>query len=311
MSVKVKVVNEHTRITLTLILSYSYLFKMIKSKGLFVLLSIYSVLLATYGHKIGITLVVSAASATTSIKNVKATSTTTTKSSSCDVNSNEPDCIADNNNSNDNNDNQKKNNVQQQRSTKDVPRKDKQSNSHSQQHNNNNPRPKFKTGDIIELYNTDSRDIQIVFPSIVKGRDTNTGTYRVTKTTDGKEVTNLPEKYLHLYIPYDIGSLALCNVGSFSNKANENRPIIVQCTVENYMPAAKRGAMVLQGKYSVLVHETNVNGNVKEEYRTTLPVWKLQRRYLGEKNGGGGGGSSISTEMGDEKNSKVTTGDEL
>lgn len=285
---------------------------MIKSKGLFVLLSIYSVLLATYGHKIGITLVVSAASATTSIKNVKATSTTTTKSSSCDVNSNEPDCIADNNNSNDNNDNQKKNNVQQQRSTKDVPRKDKQSNSHSQQHNNNNPRPKFKTGDIIELYNTDSRDIQIVFPSIVKGRDTNTGTYRVTKTTDGKEVTNLPEKYLHLYIPYDIGSLALCNVGSFSNKANENRPIIVQCTVENYMPAAKRGAMVLQGKYSVLVHETNVNGNVKEEYRTTLPVWKLQRRYLGEKNGGGGGGgSSISTEMGDEKNSKVTTGDEL
>ena len=245
---------------------------MVKPKGLFVLLSIYSALLATYGHKIGITLVVCAASATTSIKNVKATSTTTTKSSSCDVNSNEPDCIADNNNNNSNgNDNHKKNNVQQQRSTKDVPRKDKQSNSHShsqqQQHNNNNhnPRPKFKTGDIIELYNTDSRDIQIVFPSIVKKRDnTNTGTttYRVTKTTDGKEVTNLPEKYLHLYIPYDIGSLALCNVGSFSNKANENRPIIVQCTVEDYMPAAKRGAMVLQGKYSVLVHETNVNGKL-------------------------------------------------
>ena len=303
---------------------------MVKPKGLFVLLSIYSALLATYGHKIGITLVVSAASATTSIKNVKATSTTTTKSSSCDVNSNEPDCIADNNNNNNNNnngnnDNQKKNNVQQQRSTKGVPRKDKQSTSHSQQQqqqqqqHNNNPRPKFKTGDIIELYNKDSRDIQIVFPSIVKRRDnTNTGTttYRVTKTTDGKEVTNLPEKYLHLYIPYDIGSLALCNVGSFSNKANENRPIIVQCTVENYMPAAKRGAMVLQGKYSVLVHETNVNGNVKEEYRTTLPVWKLQRRYLGEKSGGGGsggggGGNSISTEMGDERNSKVTTGDEL
>ena len=277
---------------------------MVKPKGLFVLLSIYSALLATYGHKIGITLVVSAASlATTSIQNVHATTSTTATKSSCDVNSNEPDCIADN--------------VQQHHTKDDLPPHSQNSHTHSQQqqHNKNNtPRPKFKTGDIIELYNTDSRDIQIVFPSIVKGRDVNTGMYRVTKTTDGKEVTNLPEKYLHSYIPYDIGQLVLCNIGSFSNKSNENRPIIVQCTVEDYMPAAKRGAMVLQGKYSVLVHETNVNGNVKEEYRTTLPVWKLQRRYLGGKSGGDGGGdssSSVSTEMGDEKNSKVTTGDEL
>ena len=122
---------------------------------------------------------------------------------------------------------------------------------------------------------------QIVFPSIVKGRDPNAPNgqgYRVTKTTDGKEVTNLPERYLHEYKPYEINDEALCNIGTFSNKINENRPIIVGCTVLNYEPAATKGALVLQGKYEVLVHSAKVNGVEKEEYKTELPVWKLQRR---------------------------------
>jgi len=134
-------------------------------------------------------------------------------------------------------------------------------------------RPKFQPGDIIELYNTESRDIQIVFPSIVKGRDPSdpTGGYRVTKTTDGKEVKDLPEKFLHMYVPYTHGDEALCNIGEF----RANRPIIVRCTVKSYEPAASRGAMVLQGSYEVMVHATKAN----EEYETNLPVWKLQRRY--------------------------------
>lgn len=134
--------------------------------------------------------------------------------------------------------------------------------------------PKFRNGDIIELYNTESRDIQIVFPSIVKARDPSdpTGGYRVTKTTDGTEVKNLPEKFLHMYVPYSEGDEALCNIGEF----RANRPIIVRCTVRGYEAAAKRGAMVLQGNYSVQVHATKAN----EEYTTNLPVWKLQRRYL-------------------------------
>lgn len=134
------------------------------------------------------------------------------------------------------------------------------------------PPSKFKNGDIIELYNADSRDIQIVFPSIVKGRDPEDGGYRVTKTTDGKEVRGLPEKFLHMYVPYSAGDEALCNIGNFK----ENRPIIVRCTVLRYEPAAARGALVLQGNYDVQVHPTKAN----EEYVTTLPVWKLQRRYL-------------------------------
>ena len=108
----------------------------------------------------------------------------------------------------------------------------------------------------------------------MKGRDLSdpAGGYRVTKTTDGKEVKNLPEKFLHMYVPYEPGDEALCNIGEF----RANRPIIVRCTVIKYEPAASRGAMVLQGNYEVQVHATKAN----EEYETNLPVWKLQRRYL-------------------------------
>ncbi|KAL7550770.1 hypothetical protein ACHAWF_013991 [Thalassiosira exigua] len=134
-------------------------------------------------------------------------------------------------------------------------------------------RPRFQSGDIIELYNADSRDIQIVFPSIVKGRDPgSSGGYSVTKTTDGKEVKNIPERFLHHYEPYGKGDEALCNIGEFKPA----RPIIVRCTILDYAPVASRGAMVLQGNYSVQVHATKAN----DEYETQLPVWKLQRRYL-------------------------------
>ena len=148
---------------------------------------------------------------------------------------------------------------------------------------NNNPKNKkhkqkassaFQSGDIIELYNTESTDIQIVFPSIVKSRDSS-GVYSVTKTTDGKEVKNIPEKFLHMYEPYTPGSEVLCNIGEFKPA----RPIIVRCTVLGYDPTASRGAMVLQGNYEVQVHATKAN----EEYKTSLPVWKLQRRYLAGK----------------------------
>ena len=130
---------------------------------------------------------------------------------------------------------------------------------------------RFKIGDIVELYNTESQHVQIVFPSLVKGRDGPTGGYRVTKTTDGKEVANIPDKHVHLYVPYREGDEALCNIGEFKPA----RPIIVRCTVLDYQLAATRGAMVLQGRYSVRVSKTKAN----EEYETQLPVWKLQRRY--------------------------------
>jgi hypothetical protein len=128
---------------------------------------------------------------------------------------------------------------------------------------------RFQSGDIVELYNTESRDIQIVFPSLVKGHD-GPG-YRVTKTTDGKEVADIPAKHVHPYVPYQTGDAALCNIGDFKPA----RPIIVRCTVLEYVPAAARGAMVLQGRYAVRVGQTKAN----EEYETELPVWKLQRRY--------------------------------
>lgn len=132
---------------------------------------------------------------------------------------------------------------------------------------------RFQSGDVIELYNTESQDIQIVFPSLVRGRDPDSasGGYRVTKTTDGKEVRDIPDRHMHPYAPYSSGDEALCNIGEFK----PSRPIIVRCTVLSYEPAAARGAMVLQGVYEVQIHATKAN----EEYETRLPVWKLQRRY--------------------------------
>ena len=219
---------------------------MFKPRGLFLLLSLYSVLLGG-GSRICFAVV---AVATTQVKNIHAQSRTCT--------SDEPNCndLADDGNSEEN----------RIDTSKDA----------SQHTPKTNPQSKYKTGDIIELYNPDAKDIQIVFPSIANAPDGQG--YRVTKTTDGKEVTNLPERYLHEYKPYEVNDEALCNIGTFSNKINENRPIIVGCTVLNYEPAATKGALVLQGKYDVLVHKAKVNGVEKEEYKTELPVWKLQRR---------------------------------
>jgi hypothetical protein len=142
--------------------------------------------------------------------------------------------------------------------------------------------PKFTPGDIIELYNVDSPDIQIVFPSIVNGRVVSSeGTvYHITKTTDGRVVNSIPERHLHPYKPYEIGSEALCNVGEFTPPDKpasvRSRPMIFQCTVLGYEPAAAAGAMVLQGTYEVKVKDTRLN----EEYVANVPVWKMQRHYL-------------------------------
>jgi hypothetical protein len=136
--------------------------------------------------------------------------------------------------------------------------------------------PKFHVGDVIELYNTESQDIQIVFPSLVAFQDPTRGLYHITKTTDGQQVHNIPERFLHPYIPYKIGSEVLCNIGDFK----PSRPMIVKCTVLAYneaktATASNKGAKVLQNEYLVKVHETKVN----KEFETTLPVWKMQRRY--------------------------------
>lgn len=196
------------------------------------------------------------------------------------------------------------------------------------------PHGKFKRGDIVELYNPDSNSVQIVFPSIVHGyyyhapppstttttttddgsgvEDEDTAAaaaaamvpaengYRVTKTTDGREVRDLDEKLLHLYIPYTVGDEALCNIGEFippptpsdDNESKEqqqqqqqqSQSIIVKCTVENYAPAAKHGALVLQGQYTVRIHDQRKQQRGKEEeYVTILPVWKLQRRLVAKQ----------------------------
>lgn len=130
---------------------------------------------------------------------------------------------------------------------------------------------KYQSGDVVELFNESSQDIQIVFPSLVGGKDPDGGGYTVTKTTDGKDVQNIPERFLHHYIPYQVGAEVLCNIGDFKPA----RPMIVRCTVLGYEATETKGAKVLQNNYSVKVHQTKAN----DEFETKLPVWKMQRRY--------------------------------
>ena len=130
---------------------------------------------------------------------------------------------------------------------------------------------KYQSGDVVELFNESSQDIQIVFPSLVGGIDPDGGGYTVTKTTDGKDVQNIPERFLHHYIPYQVGAEVLCNIGDFKPA----RPMIVRCTVLGYEATETKGAKVLQNNYSVKVHQTKAN----DEFETKLPVWKMQRRY--------------------------------
>ena len=130
---------------------------------------------------------------------------------------------------------------------------------------------KYQSGDVVELFNESSQDIQIVFPSLVGGVDPDGGGYTVTKTTDGKDVQNIPERFLHHYTPYQVGSEVLCNIGDFK----PSRPMIVRCTVLGYEATETKGAKVLQNNYSVKVHQTKAN----DEFETKLPVWKMQRRY--------------------------------
>lgn len=130
---------------------------------------------------------------------------------------------------------------------------------------------KYQSGDVVELFNESSQDIQIVFPSLVGGVDPDGGGYTVTKTTDGKDVQNIPERFLHHYIPYQVGAEVLCNIGDFKPA----RPMIVRCTVLGYEATETKGAKVLQNNYSVKVHQTKAN----DEFETKLPVWKMQRRY--------------------------------
>lgn len=255
-------------------------YRTMKPKGIFLLLSIYSVVIATSGHNVGFVVIADT--------NNHAATSTTSPTKTCDadqpnINCNDPSDIDVVDNTN-NASGEKGDTIHDHDATVEDQRRTNIISKDSTLHPTSSTkslRTKFKTGDIIELYNPDSKDIQIVFPSIVKGVESDGGGgYRIAKTTDGKEVKNVSEKYLHMYTPYSIGDNALCNIGEFSNKANENRPIIVQCTIMNYELAAERGAMVLQGKYQVTIHKTKVN----EEYETELPVWKLQRRYLGDGN---------------------------
>lgn len=132
------------------------------------------------------------------------------------------------------------------------------------------PEFKFQEGDIVEYDDplglvSHNAEAHLLAPHTFqssKRHGTNTY-YNVVCSVDGRK-KDLPERYLRPYVPYEKYQKASCNMGTLD--AHRFR----ECTVLHYEPKAERGAVVLQGRYAVVVGER----------RVFLPVWKVERLPL-------------------------------
>mmetsp|Transcript_1717 Transcript_1717/g.3313 ORF Transcript_1717/g.3313 Transcript_1717/m.3313 type:complete len:264 (-) Transcript_1717:131-922(-) len=94
-------------------------------------------------------------------------------------------------------------------------------------------------------------------------------TYDLIRATDGEVTSSVRQDILSLYKPYDIGSEALCNIGSYGSGHAE----FVPCSILHYSPRSSEGPVVLQGKYKVRIY--NREGELDRE--ATLPLWKVTK----------------------------------
>ena len=98
--------------------------------------------------------------------------------------------------------------------------------------------------------------------------------YDLVRASDGFKVNQMPESSIRHYMPYPIGTEALCNIGDVG-KGNED---VKTCIIQDYIPMESEETTpnvetILQNQYMVSVQQGSMDG----EYHTTLPVWKVQR----------------------------------
>mmetsp|Transcript_18675 Transcript_18675/g.38659 ORF Transcript_18675/g.38659 Transcript_18675/m.38659 type:complete len:277 (+) Transcript_18675:207-1037(+) len=121
----------------------------------------------------------------------------------------------------------------------------------------------FRNGDVVQIRGTAS-----AAPWKIQ-RCNEDGTYDLIRATDGEVTSSVRQDILSLYKPYDIGSEALCNIGSYGSGHAE----FVPCSILHYSPRSSEGPVVLQGKYKVRIY--NREGELDRE--ATLPLWKVTK----------------------------------
>ncbi len=122
----------------------------------------------------------------------------------------------------------------------------------------------FRVRDVVQISGTTS-----AAPWKIQARKQD-GMYNVIQTTDGEVTSSVGKDLLSLYEPYDIGSEALCNMGTYGSGHVE----FVPCSILQYSPLLTKRPTALQGKYQVRIYERA--GNV--ERVTMLPMWKVTKR---------------------------------
>mmetsp|Transcript_31736 Transcript_31736/g.67279 ORF Transcript_31736/g.67279 Transcript_31736/m.67279 type:complete len:264 (-) Transcript_31736:122-913(-) len=95
-------------------------------------------------------------------------------------------------------------------------------------------------------------------------------TYDLIRATDGEGTSSVGQAFLSIYEPYDIGSEAHCNMGTYGSDHAE----FVPCTILQYSSQLTKRSMVLQGKYEVRVYARDG----EPEREILLPMWKVTKR---------------------------------
>ena len=105
--------------------------------------------------------------------------------------------------------------------------------------------PTFHVGEIVEqIYNDYSRKVRILYPYQVEEiHSSGDIRYTIVRLEDGLRLEKLPESSLRQYLPYEIDTLALCNVGGHG-KAQQLHP----CFVQEYTKEEKEYRVRIDGE---------------------------------------------------------------
>ena len=157
---------------------------------------------------------------------------------------------------------------------------------------------KFNKGDIVEMIHnrilapfkvvakhsiSDSLHIDYYdeyTDDMVADYSTNSVGYDLVRISDGFKLEKVPESSLRQYEPYPLGSTVLCNLGELGSGTDR----IIPCSIQGFKTKETSsllsgithdGTMMFDSEYKVIVLDKTVTTN---EFETTLPLWRLQRR---------------------------------
>ena len=133
---------------------------------------------------------------------------------------------------------------------------------------------KFRVGDIVEqIYNQYTVKNRVLYPfqveemhevsdeqdcttDITLNDNCDSIRYTIIRLVDGHRVKRAPESSLRQYLPYEIDTMAACNVGGYGKDQT-----LAPCFIQEYIPSSNEYRVRIEG----------------EEMEQNFPVDKLQR----------------------------------